>query len=103
LPSFDARFNSGASLGLSLPFLCGDERIRLKNVSPEGTIEFRLAGDRPRLMLDIGLGENELEALIHTVQVRVENSQVDVVWRGAHHFPGLDWLTQLKRFRSEVT
>jgi len=54
-------------------------------------------------MLDIGLGENELEALIHTVQVRVENSQVDVVWRGAHHFPGLDWLTQLKRFRAEVT
>jgi hypothetical protein len=103
LPSFDARFNSGASLGLSLPFLSGDERIGLKNVSPEGSIEFRLAGDRPRLMLDIGLGENELEALIHTVQVRVENSQVDVIWRGAHHFPGFDWLTQLKRLRAKVT
>jgi hypothetical protein len=97
LPSFDARFNNGASLGLALPYLSGGEPIRLYNLAPEGQTEFFLPKDIPKIMLDIGLGENELKAVLHTVCIRLEERQVDLVWRGAHEYPGVDWLPEMKR------
>ena len=103
LPSFDARFNNGASLGLRFPYLEGNEQIRLANLTQGGgVVAFRLPGEKPRLMLDIGLGQNELEVVLHTVCVRVEDRQVDLLWRGAHEYPGTDWLPEMKRMVAEV-
>jgi hypothetical protein len=102
LPSFDVRFNNGASLGLILPFLNGDEPVRLVGLTPEGTLDFRLPGDRPRMMMDIGFGANELDVVLHTVCVRLDAMQVDLVWRGAHEYPGLDWLPEMKKLEYEV-
>jgi hypothetical protein len=101
LPSFDVRFNSGASRGLVIPYL-GDETFRLTNLTPTGSLIFRLPGEAPSIMLDIGLGENELEPFLHTVCVRLEEVQVDLVWRGAHPYPGLDWLPEMKKLAAEV-
>src|SRR5262249_17001500 len=56
LPDMDFRFFNGASDGLALPFLSGDEDVRLINLAPEGELVFRLPGDRPRIGLDIGKG-----------------------------------------------
>jgi hypothetical protein len=28
--------------------------------------------------------------------------QVDLVWRGAHAYPGVDWLPEMKRMVAEV-
>jgi hypothetical protein len=103
LPSFDARFNNGASLGLVLPYLNGGEPIKLTRLTPDGRLECTLPEDQPRIMLDIGLGENDLEVVLHTVCVRVEDRQVDLVWRGAHEYPGTDWLPELKKMIVEVT
>ena len=103
LPSFDVRFNSGASRGLSLPYLAGDEAFRLTNLTPEGSLSFQLPGETPRMMLDIGLGENELTPVLHTVCIRLEEMQVDLVWRGAHPYPGLDWLPEMKRMVAIVS
>jgi len=102
LPSFDLRFHSGASRGLALPFLAGNETFRLTNLTPSGTFTFRLPGEAPSIMLDIGFGENELKPFLHTVCVRLEEKQVDLVWRGAHPYPGLDWLPEMKRLKAEV-
>jgi hypothetical protein len=102
LPSFDLRFNNGASRGLALPYLQGDETFRLTNLTPDCSLTFRLPGETPSVMLDIGLGENELKPFIHTVCVRVEEMQVDVVWRGAHAYPGLEWLPEMKKMVAEV-
>jgi hypothetical protein len=103
LPSFDVRFNNGASIGLRFPYLAGDELIRSANLTPGGGITaFRLPGEHPRVMLDIGLGENELEVVLHTVCVRLEEMQVDLLWRGAHEYPGTDWLPEMKRMVAEV-
>jgi hypothetical protein len=102
LPSFDLRFHSGASRGLAFPFLAGSETFRLTNLTPAGTLAFRLPGEAPSIMLDIGLGENELKPFLHTVCVRLEEKQVDLVWRGAHPYPGLDWLPEMKRLNAEV-
>jgi hypothetical protein len=97
LPSFDVRFNNGASRGLVLPYLTGDETFRLTNLTPDGSLVFQLPGEAPSIILDIGLGENHLKPVLHTVSVRLEEMQVDVVWRGAHPYPGLDWLPEMKR------
>jgi hypothetical protein len=74
----------------------------LARLTPEGHLSFTLPDDWPRIMLDIGLGENELPAVLHTVCVRVEERQVDLIWRGAHAYPGVRWLPQMKRLQAEV-
>ncbi|CAL1241961.1 DUF2169 family type VI secretion system accessory protein [Candidatus Methylocalor cossyra] len=103
LPSFDVRFNHGASLGLGFPYLQGGEPIRLANLTPGGGIfSFRLPDERPKIMLDIGLGEKELESVLHTVCIRMETRQVDLVWRGAHEYPGVDWLPKMTRMVAEI-
>ena len=102
LPSLDARFHNGASRGLVLPYLSGRETFRLTNLTPTSSLAFQLPGEPPSIRLDIGLGENELTPFLHTVSVRLEDMQVDLVWRGAHPYPGLDWLPQMKKMVTEV-
>jgi len=102
LPSFDVRFNNGASYGLILPYLKGNEPVRLKNLTPAGNVEFNLPNDNPKIMLDIGLGENELKVDLHTVCIRTEDMQVDMVWRGAHEYPGTDWLPEMKKMTAKI-
>jgi hypothetical protein len=102
LPSFDLRFHSGASRGLMLPFLNGNETFRLTNLTPTGALTFRLPDEKPSMALDIGLAENELKPFLHTVCVRLEEMQVDLVWRGAHPYPGWEWLPEVKRLNAEV-
>jgi hypothetical protein len=29
--------------------------------------------------------------------------QVDLVWRGAHEYPGVDWLPEMKRLTAQVS
>jgi hypothetical protein len=102
LPSFDARFHNGASRGLALPYLSGHETFRLTNLTPVGSLVFQLPGEFPFIMMDIGLGENELMPFLHTVCVRLEEMQVDMVWRGAHPYPGWDWLPEMTKLDAGV-
>jgi hypothetical protein len=97
LPTMDFRFFSGASPGLCMPYLTGDERIETLNLSPEGRLNFFLPDDRPRIGLDIGGGRERLETVIQTVLVRMEEQQIDIVWRGALAYPGRDWLVHLRK------
>ena len=102
LPGFDVRFNNGASPGLALPHLTGGELVRLRNLTPEGSLDFSLPHETPVMTLDIGLGDNALKPVLHTVCIRVEEMEVDLVWRGAHPFPGVDWLPEMKRLTAVV-
>jgi hypothetical protein len=103
LPSFDVRFNNGASRGLILPHLSGEETFRLTHLSPDGSLTFQLPGEIPSMMLDIGLGENKLEPILDTVCVRMEDMQVDLIWRGTRVHPGPDWLPEMKKMVAEVS
>jgi len=95
LPRMDFRyFNGGA---LSLPYLSGTEGIRLENLTPEGLLEFQLSGETPKVRIDMGLGPQEPAAFLHTVQIRGEDRQVDLVWRASVEYPGPDWLPQMTR------
>jgi len=97
LPDMDFRFFNGASAGLSLPFLQGGEVVRADNLCPEGRLDFALPLDTPRIGLDIGSGIEVPEVVLQTVQIRMQDRQVDLVWRGAVAYPGRDWLPQMRK------
>ena len=102
LPGFHVRFQQGASQGLSMPYLKGDEAIRLRGLTPEGMLRFLLPGERPRMELDIGKGMKPLEPVLHTVQVRGEERQVDLVWRGSLPYPGIEYLAEMTTLDAKV-
>lgn len=97
LPDMDFRFFQGASPGLSLPFLQGGEWVATENLSPEGVLRFALPGEQPAIGLDIGAGEQRPPVVLHTVMIRMEERQLDLVWRAAVPYPGRDWLPRMRR------
>lgn len=97
LPDMDFRFFNGASRGLVFPYLQGGEQIITEHLSPEGIVSFQLPYDMPHLGLDIGSGVQEPQVLMHTVMIRMDERQVDLVWRGAIPYPGPDWLPQMRK------
>jgi hypothetical protein len=101
LPVVDFRFFNGASPGLSVPYLAGDETVRLIYLTPDGNMTFRLPGESPAITLDIGNGPKAEKVVLHTVQIRAEDCELDLVWRAAFGYPGLDWLPEMKK--TEVT
>jgi hypothetical protein len=98
----EAEFNNGASLGLAFESLQGDERVALRGLSPAGTLEFGLPGDAPEISLDLGEGLKTLETRMHTISIRPEDLEIDIIWRGAQSYPGVSWLPNLKRLHAEV-
>ena len=96
-PDMDFRFFNGASPGQIFPFLNGGERIVTENLDPRGVVSFRLPEDTPVLGLDIGFGVQEPPVVLHTVMIRMDDRQVDLVWRGAVPYEGPDWLPRMQR------
>ncbi|PNY33902.1 hypothetical protein C2E31_26135 [Rhodopirellula baltica] len=101
IPDMDFRFFNGASSGLAMEFLRGNERVRTEGLTPEGAFDFHLPAERPRMGLDIGSGCQQPDVVLHTVQIRMEERQVDLVWRAAVPYPGTDWLPEMRTM--EVT
>ena len=101
LPTVEFRFFNGASPGLSVPYLRGDEAVQLTNLTPDGSLVFILPGDRPAIALDIGAGRKEGIVVLQTVMIRLDEGGVDLVWRAAFDYPGPDWLSEMKK--AEIT
>jgi hypothetical protein len=103
LPDMDFRFFNGASPGLVVPFLSGAEPVTLLNLDSSGRMLFQLPGDRPKIGLDLGEGVKEAQVVLHTVMIRMEERQVDLVWRGAVPYAGPDSLPKLKKMDVLIT
>lgn len=97
LPDLDFNFFYGASPGLAMPFMKGDESIATINLNQEGSFEFRLPGETPEIGLDIGFGPQEPPVVLQTVMVRMDEELVDLVWRGAVPYEGPDWLPEMRK------
>jgi hypothetical protein len=97
LPDMDFRFFNGASPGLVLPWLDGDEAVTVEHLHPDGPLTFRLPGEKPSIGLDIGEGHKASTVRLHTVQIRLDDGEVDLVWRSGFPYPGPDWLPKMKR------
>jgi len=103
LPDMDFRFFNGASPGLVFPYLQGGEQITTEHLSIEGRLQFQLPYDKPALGLDIDAGRQEPDVLLHTVMIRMEDRQLDLVWRGAVPYPGPDWFPQMRKMEVFVS
>ncbi|HUQ84043.1 MAG TPA: DUF2169 domain-containing protein [Gemmatimonadaceae bacterium] len=97
-----AQFNNGASLGMTFPDLKGDEQIMLGGLSPDGLLRFTLPADPPTITIDIGLGEQQPPPKLHTVSIRPDDREFDLVWRAATPYEGYSWLPKMKRLHVEV-
>lgn len=102
LPPMDFRFFNGASSGLVLPWLRGDEVVRTRYLTPESELSFALPGEQPRIGIDIGAGAETPEVKLQTVMIRLDERELDMVWRGAIAYPGPDWLPHMRRMEVEV-
>jgi hypothetical protein len=98
----DFRFFNGASPGLAFPYLAGGETILTANLTPAGRLDFRLPSERPRIGIDIGEGVQEPEVVLQTVMIRMDDGQVDLVWRGAIPYRGPDWLPEMTKLDLQV-
>jgi hypothetical protein len=87
-PRFDFRFFNGASLGLTVPYLRGDEVLTTKGLTPAGELALRLPGDRPQPLARYRTRPLTMEVVPHTVAVLVEERQVFMVWRASAVLPG---------------
>jgi len=102
LPPMLAQFANGASFGLMFSALRGDEPITLGGLTPGGRLRFQLPGDIPAVSLDIGRGEEHLPVQLHTVSIRPDEGELDLVWRGAAPYEGYAWLPKMTRLHAEV-
>ncbi|MHC4399534.1 MAG: DUF2169 family type VI secretion system accessory protein [Planctomycetota bacterium] len=82
---FSPRCTNGASIGLQLPYLRGDEEFVLTNISPKLPKRvFRLPSERPRIWTDGRNGKlNSTDPVIHTVLIQPDEDRLSIVWRGS--------------------
>ncbi len=102
LKPFETHFANGASFGLMFAELRGDEPVVLGGLTPGGVLRFSLPGERPRMALDLGPGPTRLDPQLHTVSIRPEDGEVDMIWRGACPYPGYEWLPKMTKLHPEV-
>jgi hypothetical protein len=96
-------FFRGASSGLSLPHLRGDEEVVLGYMDPDRpTFRFRLPGDRPVLRLDVGTGPERMETVLQDVVVFKGSNQISMVWRGSCRYDGPESMRDWRTVRMEV-
>ena len=97
LPEMDFRYFSGASPGLIADaFLQGNEVVRTTNLTSEGDFQFQLPSERPFVSIDIGAGSQQPEVFLQTIMIRMDDRQVDMVWRAAIPYAGPDSLPGLQ-------
>lgn len=90
-PMLNPYFFNGAAPGLSLPFLKGDEAIKLAYLDADHPqFTFNLPGKRPRAWIDVGEGPEEMEMALHTVVIYKDVNRVTLTWRGCAYYGGIE-------------
>lgn len=102
LPPFERQFHNGASLGLMLPTVKPDEYISLRGLTHEGKLDFHLPGETPRIALDVGHGTMPLETRLHTVSIRPEDFELDMIWGAVHTLGPYSKLSTMRRLQAQV-
>ena len=102
LKPYEAHFNNGASYGMIFREFRGDEPVTLQGLTREGRLQFSLPAETPIIGLDTGQGLEQLKPQLHTVSIRPEQRQLDLIWRGASVFADYAWLSKMTRLHAEV-
>jgi hypothetical protein len=102
LPTFEARFNNGASYGMIFRQFTPGDHVELTGFSPEPFPVFALPAEIPEISLDLGEGEQRLDARLHTLSICPDQRSLELVWGGALRYAGYQWLPKLKRLDARV-
>jgi hypothetical protein len=90
-PMLNPQFFNGASKGLALPYLKGDEAFKFAYLDASvAQFSFNLPGVRPIAWLDVGKGPADMAMALHTVVVDMEKKRLTMVWRGSAYYGGLE-------------
>jgi hypothetical protein len=98
----EAQFANGASFGMIFATFKGDEDVVLGRLTPEGVLKFSLPADTPAIGLDLGQGMQPLAPKLHTVSIRPDDRELDLIWSGAQTYEGYAWLPKMTRLMAEV-
>lgn len=101
-PVFDDRWYNGAPPLQQVPHLYGDEDVVLTNMSPGGTLYFRLPGDLPWVTVDRGKGAEVVRVRLDTVILLADDLQAVLVWRGHVPYGGPDDLVEYPRLEFDI-
>ena len=97
---FDPAFWNGAHPDLQMPYLSGEEHIRLTRLTPDGSLRFRLPGTLPPVQIVREDGGRGSEALrLDTLIIEPDEDRVVIVWRAA--IPTLPEILQLETLMPE--
>lgn len=98
-PMLNPQFFNGASKGLALPTLRGNEAFKLAHLDPAfPQFAFSLPGTRPTAWLDVGEGPEDMAMALHTVVIYKETNQVTLVWRGCSIYGGIESMKDFTAF-----
>lgn len=90
-PMMNPLFFNGASKGLALPFLKGDETFKLAHLDKDfPQFAFILPGVRPTAWIDAGEGPTDMAMALHTAVVDMEKKTLTMVWRGCVFYGGIE-------------
>jgi hypothetical protein len=83
----DARRGNAASPALTLPFLQGNEEVRLRGMTPNGEIVVRLPRAVPRMRIHFEGRAHEVIPVPNRIVISTREMGVYVVWHGSWHTP----------------
>lgn len=98
----DPAFFNGASPGLALPRLRGDEPVRVLGMHPSGERRFRLPGVTPDIRIAFRDEALEVRTHLHTLWIRADEDRVWMVWAASARPPVRLPLTLPTREEPEV-
>ena len=102
-PVANPDWHRGASEGLSLPFLRGDEEICLEHMDRDHPrFGFRLPGTLSGIFLDTGDGPEWMRPVLHDVVVHKGENRLTLVWRGSCLYGGPESMVRWTRCRMGV-
>ncbi len=102
-PMINPQFYNCASSGLMFPNLNGNEPITLIYMDADfPEFKFELPGQRPSAWLDVGEGPEDMDMVLHTVEINKEQNQLAMVWRGSAYYGGPEAMGDFERLEFGV-
>jgi hypothetical protein len=82
----DPRFADGASPGLIVPLMRGDEQVQLEGVLPGGkSLTLTLPGRMPKITVRFEGKQHDVPARVHRVLISTRRMGLYLVWHGAFY------------------
>jgi hypothetical protein len=102
-PVLNLQYHNGASEGLALPHLRGDETVALTYLDQDHpSFQFRLPGSRPVARLDVGQGREWMDMVLQNIVVYKGTNQLAMVWRGSCRYDGPESMADWTRLEMGV-